>query len=323
MGYENISSSIQEMISARRGSVSVLESFGNYVLNEEVSEIRSELSRIEESGSFSISDITSIMNRINESGADEFTKLLVLEKTFYVFSECNKEFDSVEESVYESVNLGLDTIKFNGDPAKNEEYIALLRETERFVAYSVELMDADFALADDVLVILENVVKNGKDSSAIKKGISDCLNRFDKGNLKYDSDRFKKYYDNFKVFQKKNRTFNNRYSKITMKEKKIIDERLDKVLLGLYQGGIKDWFVFQQFGNKAVKMERMVKVFESLKEIDRDSGLECLERIINPLINYIARSWSATVNNVNYIRKILGIELEDTTRWKIVHKILK
>ena len=108
-----------------------------------------------------------------------------------------------------------------------------------------------------------------------------------------------------------------------MAEKKIIDEKFDKILGNLYTGIVRDWFFFKQFGNKCPKTERLNEAYTKLKEVDRDSAIILAQRVINPMYNYIAKCWSNTVNNVGYMRRILGIELEGSAKWKIVHKIFK
>ena len=194
---------------------------------------------------------------------------------------------------------------------------------DKFVAHLVDLLDADFDIADDILKILESTAKSGKNKEDIDKCISNCLNRFDAGNKKYNQNLYKEYYKKFVKFNRIGRTFNNRYSKITMAEKKIIDEKFDKILGSLYEDKIREWFKFEAFNNDTPKTEKLNNAWLKIKEIDRDKGIELGSRILNPMYNYLARSWSQTVNNVNYMRKILGIEVEDTIKWKIVHAIFK
>ena len=312
---------IQAMLDQRKSELaisSVSESFGEYALSEEANAIREKINNIVISGNCSIVEMNDIITDIRESNLSENTQRILVKKIFEAYSANDVEDIVVEESI-----TLLDNTKFDGDPAKNAEYISLLREMDKFVSHIVDLLDADFDIANDILKLFEDHAKKDKTKEDIQKLLSDCLNRFDAGNKKYNKNLYKEYYEKFVKFNRISKSFNNRYSKITMAEKKVIDEKFDKILATLYGDMVRDWFYFEAFGNKSPKSDRFQQAFLKIKDIDRDSAVNLSQRVINPLYNYIAKCWSNTVQNVNYMRRILGIELEDTAKWKIVHKLFK
>jgi len=311
-----VSESVRAMLEQKQIS-NISESFGDYALSEDAQAIRSRINDIVTKGSCSIVEMNEVITSIKDSNLSESTQRFLVKKIFNIFNEADEE-----EFVEEGIAL-LGNTKFDGDPVKNAEYIALLKEMDKFVAHLVDLLDADFDIADDILNILETSAKSAKNKEDIDKCISNCLNRFDAGNKKYNQDLYKEYYQKFVKFNRIGKSFNNRYSKITMAEKKIIDEKFDKILGTLYGDIIRDWFKFEAFNNDTPKTDKLNAAWLKLKEIDRDKTVELSNRILNPMYNYLAKSWSQTVNNVNYMRKILGIELEDTIKWKIVHKLYK
>ena len=312
---------IQAMLDQRKSELvisNISESFGEYALSEEASVIREKINNIVLSGNCSIVEMNDIITDIRESNLSENTQRILVKKIFEAYS-----VNDVEEMIVEESITLLGTTKFDGDPAKNAEYISLLREMDKFVSHIVDLLDADFDIANDILKLFENHAKKDKTKEDIQKLLSDCLNRFDAGNKKYNKNLYKDYYEKFVKFNRISKSFNNRYSKITMAEKKVIDEKFDKILATLYGDIVKDWFYFQEFGNQTPKSDRFQQAFLKIKEIDRDSAVNLSQRVVNPLYNYIAKCWSNTVQNINYMRRILGIELEDTTKWKIIHKLFK
>ena len=313
---KTIQYSVRAMLEQKQIST-ISESFGDYALSEDAQSIRSRINDIVAQGSCSITEMNEIITSIKDSNLSESTQRILVKKIFNIFNEADEE-EFIEEGI-----AMLGNTKFDGDPVKNAEYIALLKEMDKFVAHLVDLLDADFEIADDILKILETSAKSAKNKEDIDKCISNCLNRFDAGNKKYNQDLYKEYYQKFVKFNKIGRSFNNRYSKITMAEKKIIDEKFDKILGTLYGDIIRDWFKFEAFNNTTPKTDKLNAAWLKLKEVDRDKTVELSNRILNPMYNYLAKSWSQTVNNINYMRRILGIELEDTVKWKIVHKLYK
>ena len=77
----------------------------------------------------------------------------------------------------------------------------------------------------------------------------------------------------------------------------------DKILGTLYGDIIRDWFKFEAFNNTTPKTDKLNAAWLKLKEIDRDKTIELSNRILNPMYNYLAKSWSQTVNNINYMRR--------------------
>lgn len=318
----NLTKSVQAMLEQRKESINVsniAESFGDYALNENTVIIRNKINGIIDKGYCSLSEMNDIISDIRESNLSEISQRHLVRKIFEAYS--SPELRD-EEIVEEGITL-LGSTKFDGDPVKNNEYISLLKEMDKFVAHLVDLVESDFEIADDILKILEDGAKSAKKKEDLEKILSNCLNRFDIGNKKYDQSKYKEYYDKFLKFNKISRSFNNRYSKITMSEKKIIDNKFDKIISSLYGDIVKDWFKFEQFGNTTPKTEKLNEAYLKIKDIDRDSAINISNRVINPMYNYIAKCWSQTINNINYLRRILGIELEGTAKWKIVHKIFK
>ena len=322
---DNVNVSVQAMLEQRKSeiinsSIIVSESFGDYALSEEAASIRARVNEIHESGTCSLEDMNEVITMIRESNLSTAAQKNIIGKVFEMWNTYNIESEVVEEGIF---GLGNSTNRFDGDPAKNAEYIALLNEMDAFITYMVDVMEGDFAVADDILKLFEDAAKKAKKKEDLDKLLSACLNRMDKGNTTYNSATYKKYYDLYVKFNRLSRSFNNRYSKITMAEKKVVDSKFDQILEKLSTGMVRDWFVFQEIGNETPKTDRLNEAYLKLKEVDRDSAVNIANRIINTMYKVISSSWSQTVGNVRYMRKILGIELEVTTNWKIVHKIFK
>lgn len=320
---DNVKKSVQSMLEQRKSEIInsdiiVSESFGDYALSEDAVNIRSKVNKIQESGNCSLDDMNEVITMVRESNLSIAAQKNIVSKVFEMWNA--SETEVVEEGIF---NLGNSANRFDGDPAKNAEYIALLNEMDAFITYMVDVMEGDFAVADDILKLFEDAAKKAKKKEDLDKLLSSCLNRMDKGNTTYNSATYKKYYDLYVKFNRLSKSFNNRYSKITMTEKKVVDAKFDQILEKLSTGMVRDWFVFQEIGNETPKTDRLNEAYLKLKEVDRDTAVNIANRIINTMYKVISSSWSQTVGNVRYMRKILGIELEGTAKWKIVHKIFK
>lgn len=319
----NITESVQAMLEQRKSEISnctvISESFGDYALSEDATNIRAKVNQIHENGTCSLEEMNEIITMVRESNLSLASQKNIVSKVYEMWSNSMDE-TAVTEGIF---NLGNSTNRFDGDPAKNAEYIKLLNDMEAFITYMVDVMEGDFAVADDILKLFEDTAKKAKKKEDIEKLLSSCLNRMDKGNTVYNSSTYRKYYDLYLKFNKLSKSFNNRYSKITMAEKKAVDSKLDQILEKLSSGLIKDWFEFEDIGNKTPKTDRLNDAFLKIKEVDRDSAVNLSNRIISTLYKVLANSWGQTIGNVRYMRKILGIELEGTAKWKIVHKIFK
>lgn len=298
-------------------NVCLAESFGEYVLSEDAVAIRGKINEFEANGASSLVEMCNIISMVNESGLSQDTQRILVSKVMTAYNEAVND-EAVTEGLF---NMG--SHQFDGDPVKNKEYIAMLNEMEKFISYMVDLLEADFALGDDILKIIEDAAKNAKGKEDVQKCLSTCLNRLDKGNTMYDSNTYAQHLDKLHKFQRLSRSFNNKYSKITMSEKKAMDAKFDKILSEISKKNIYDWFKFQDIGNDNPKYQRLFAAYEKLKDIDRDATLELTGRVINPTLNYLATTWTRSVNNVRYMRRILGIEREGSLRWKIVHKLFK
>lgn len=319
----NITESVQAMLEQRKSEISncaaISESFADYVLSEDATNIRIKVNQIQENGTCSLEEMNEIITMVRESNLSISTQKNIVSKVYEMWSNSMDE-TAVTEGIF---NFGNSTNRFDGDPVKNAEYIKLLNDMEAFITYMVDVMEGDFAVADDILKLFEDTAKKAKKKEDIEKLLSSCLNRMDKGNTVYNSSTYRKYYDLYLKFNKLSKSFNNRYSKITMAEKKAVDSKLDQILEKLSSGLIKDWFEFEDIGNKTPKTDRLNDAFLKIKEVDRDSAVNLSNRIISTLYKVLANSWGQTIGNVRYMRKILGIELEGTAKWKIVHKIFK
>lgn len=321
---DNVNESVQAMLEQRKSEIInsssiIYESFGDYALSEDATNIRNRVNEIQENGTCSLEDMNEVITMVRESNLSIAAQKNIVSKIFEMWNTPT-ETEIVEEGI---LGLGNSTNRFDGDPTKNAEYIALLNEMDAFITYMVDVMEGDFAVADDILKLFENAAKKAKKKEDLDKLLSACLNRMDKGNTTYNSATYKNYYDLYVKFNRLSRSFNNRYSKITMAEKKVVDAKFDQILEKLSTGMVRDWFVFTEIGNKTPKTDRLNEAYLKLKEVDRDTAVNIANRIVNTMYKVISSSWSQTVGNVRYMRKILGIELEGTAKWKIVHKIFK
>lgn len=314
---ENVSASVLEIFGESTSNVS--NTLFEFALNEEANFIQDNIDELKES--CGIDDLINMLYIIKEANIEDHSKRILVESlynAYYYGDESNS--DSVIESAF---NFSLTTPQFTGDPVKNKEYIAFLKEIEGLANFLVQLFRNKHKLMNDITDVIDEGGKNSKTSEDIKKVLNKCLNLMDKYNNDFDMKTYQNYIDKLKKFKQLSNTFNNKYSKVTMAEKEVIDAKIDELIDHIGNNYIMDYIQFSDLKNDTPQFDRLYKGWCAMKEIDRDGAVQISDRIINPLLAWFYQNWRDCINNLYYLRSLLGIKLKNTNKWKIVHILLK
>lgn len=314
---KNVSSAVLELFQNNQKSIS--STLFESVLNEEANFIQDNITDLRET--CTIDDLINVLYTIREANIEDRSKRALVESLYntYYYGDT-----SISEAVTESAfNFSFTTPQFTGDPAKNAEYIAFLKEMEGLANFLVKLFRDKHKLMNDITDIIDEGGKNAQTSEDVKKILNKCLNTLDKYNSDLDKKTWQSYMQKLSKFKNLSNTFNNKYSKITMAEKEVIDAKIDELINHIGTNYIMDYVRFTDTNNDTPQYDRLVKGWTALKDVDRDAACELVSRIINPLLQWLYQSWRECIGNLYYLRGLLGLNLKNTNKWKIVHALLK
>lgn len=315
---ENVSSAVLELFQNNQEE-SISSTLFESVLNEEANFIQENIADLREA--CTIDDLINVLYTIKEANIEDRSKRALVESLYDIYHYGDT---SISEAVTEAAfNFSFTTPQFTGDPTKNAEYIAFLKEMEGLANFLVQLFRNKHKLMNEITDVIDEGGKNAQTSEDVKKVLNKCLNLMDEYNNDIDQKTWQSYMQKLSKFKKLSNTFNNKYSKITMAEKEVIDAKIDELINHIGTNYIMDYVKFAELNNDTPQFDRLLKGWEALKEVDRDMGCNIASRVINPLLGWLYQGWRECIGNLYYLRGLLGLKLKNTNRWKIVHALLK
>lgn len=314
---KNISSSVLEMFNTQE---TISNTLFEFALHNEANSISLNIEELRESGC-NIDDLINMLYMIKECNIEDHSKRILVESLYNAYYDGDiSNSESIQEAAFD---FKLTSPQFTGDPAKNAEYIAFLKEMEGLANFLIQLFKNKHKLMNDITDIIDEGGKSAKNSEDVKKVLNKCLILIDKYNNSFDSKTYNSYMGKLSKFKSLSKTFNNKYSKITMKEKEVVDAKLDQLIEHIGSNYIMDYVKFSDLNNDTPQFARIVKGWEALREIDRDLAGQIAGRVVNPLMGWFYQAWRDAIGNLYYLRNLLGIRLKNTNKWKIVHAFLK
>lgn len=262
--------------------------------------------QINESEITSCSEAISFMNNIAETISENTT--LSENQKQYLFEQASQKV----------------VLEFQGNPDKNQEFIDLLNALDDYITICFEhIEDYDKVLRKYGKIIgdLENKIKKegatgSKNLTALKK-ITDDLKKDvadinEEVNSKLKGKNLFKTYDQLKS---KARSFNNKYSQITMEGKKKFVEKYTSSL-NKYLDFIRPWAKGGKEGDDILKSAKnLTMIDETLGTITYNLMLAIMDSVV--------KTYNVQRSNLIVIFRILKIEKEDSFMYKLVNKVLK
>ena len=245
---------------------------------------------------------------ISNSSLSDYSKLNIMKEAVNSMKRQTNYDDEHFGFVSESVIL-----EYQGNPDKNKEFIECLKDLEQLLQFFLD----SISHLDSSLQKLGNIAKDIiKSPKKYKDKLEECRNTVKEYNLWYE-----KAHKNINgqvtwgQFNKKIRKFNNKYSEVTMEEKK----KLDLKLVSFVKDIDKIVTPWAKDGNK---IKEAVKNIEKLEELDKDY-VKTYYNIFDNFYDILLKEANATMSDISYTRKNLGIERENTFVYKAINKLLK
>jgi hypothetical protein len=215
-------------------------------------------------------------------------------------------------SLYESDET---LLEFKGNDVKNQEFIDFLEEIEEICNFNLVKIRK---LADYSEKILNNAKAIAKSGSA--KMFSENIDKSREYAGEYNEwkDKAGRKINaplSFNKFTRSSRSFNNKYSNVTMEEKKKLDAKLRK-----FEKEIRK--LAEPWTNDGEKMDEMCNIADDLYNIDKNYYDVFIRNFVdlNKLFIYEV---NATLDDIGYAYNVLNIKKEKSFLYKAINKIIK
>ena len=288
--------------------------FLDYCLNEKVKEVEANIAKYKETGLGSEEIFTKLAKLADEKCKD--VSAITKEKLVESFLEAYRYRNIYKESLDNDKDTE-QLLEYSGDKYKNEQFKKTLQEVEKYlIAYMKELQ-----LIDGMLTKITGCYSKCKNVNTARKAYTDAIKE-SKATSKSINQMFDDLKDGtnpFTKFQSQAGSFNNKYSTVTLEEKKIFDKKI-KQYVDQINNLIEPWAANGDKNN--AKVQAMIDSVEHFQECMPEL-YEKAAGIPYSWYKYMFKAYRDDIAICYWIRKKLGIEIEGTLKWKIVHALFK
>ena len=288
--------------------------FLNYCLDEEVIDIRHDIEVYRETGIGQLDILKKLAKLTDKKNKrlDDIAKKQVMEAYTEAYNYRNVYNESMSLEVPEKL------LEYAGNDYKNDQFKKTLQEIEKhLIAYVKEI-----EIIDKTLTKFTNSLNKSKNVNSARKAYSDCVKE-GKATVKAINTMYESLnngIDPFTKFKSQAGSFNNKYSTVTMEEKKIFDNKI-KAYIKQIEDHIEPWAAGPDGKNNA-KIQGLCDALDKFQEHMPELHDKATELAMG-WYNYYFKAYQEDMAMCNYIRRKLGIEIEGTLRWKIVHALFK
>ena len=288
--------------------------FLDYCFNEKVKDVESDIAKYRETG-LNQDEIFVKLAKLTDDKCKEINSI-VKEKLMESFLEAFRYRNIYKESLDNDKDTE-QLLEYSGDKYKNEQFKKTLQEIEKYlIAYVKEL-----EILDSMLTNITGLYKKCKNVNSARKAYTDAIKE-GKATAKTINKMFEDLRDGtnpFTKFQNQSKSFNNKYSTVTMDEKKIFDKKI-KEYIDKINDMIEPWSGTKEKNN--AKIQAMIDSVEHFQECMPEL-YEKAAAIPWSWYKYMFKVYREDIAICFWIRKKLGIEVEGSLKWKIVHALFK
>ena len=287
--------------------------FLNFCLNEEAKNLREDITKYKDTGigQEEILKKLAVLTDEKRKDLDNLTKDKLIEAYLDAFRYRNIYMESID-----SDETAEQLLEFSGDEYKNKQFKQTLQEVDKYlIAFIKELQDID-----KLLIKITSLYSKCKNVNTARKAYTDAIKEAEAVNK-----ALKKMFadiDNgispFKKFDKQAGTFNNKYSTVTMEEKKIFDKKI-KEYIKQVNDIIEPWGGGEKNG---VKVQALIDAMNNFRDCMPELS-DKADAIPQGWYKYMFEAYRDDIGVCYWIRKKLGIEVEGSIKWKIVHALFK
>lgn len=292
-------------------------SFLESVLNESAFELSKRIGNFD--GQNRIEFFRSVSEDVEASELQESTKSILISNLCNAIQENSNMFniDALDEAALDSI------LEFKGNETKNEAFKECLKDLENLLTYFISVIEKGLGYMDQILALSKKAKNNPKE---FKKYINE-MDKFADEFVAWKKQASKSICGSvtWKTFASQIKKFNNKYSEITMEEKKALSSKVEKMIDKVFKM-CTPWYDMKRNGKllpgSSAKYEELKNLYKELEKIDK-SYANSVNDIFVDFDKYIGSEINPTLNDMFYVMKALNIQFEDSLRFKLVNKVLK
>ena len=288
--------------------------FLDFCLNEKVKEIKEDIVKYRETG-IGQEDIFKKLAKLTDEKSKAISNL-AKEKLMESYLEAFRYRNIYKESL-DTDNVADTLLEYSGDKYKNEQFKKTLQEIEKyFIAYVKEI-----EILDNMLVKVTGYYNKSKNVNTARKAYTEAVKECKAGAKSINSlfESLNTGTNPFTKFQSQAGSFNNKYSSVTMEEKKMFDSKI-KDYIDNINNIIEPWA--GNDGKNGPKIQALIDSVEKFQENMPELG-DKAAKLPYSYYEYMFKAYKEDMYICQYIRKKLGLEIEGSFKWKIVHALFK
>ncbi|MBR6289262.1 MAG: hypothetical protein IKR19_08005 [Acholeplasmatales bacterium] len=284
-------------------------------LHEDNEEIVENLAQLQLKNSITESEVCDALANISVSNIGSCAKLEAMQKVIDIYAE-SVHLDELNESST--------LLEYAGNPEKNKILIRLMKEMEsRLEEYYEEVIFCVDALDQMAATISKEAKKGDKcNAKTAAYAVEGIYKKVDSKLTSKDYKEYvKKYNTTFSALKKICNSFGVKFNDVVMEDKKAFDNKLAAAVKKVKNNNkVTRWIPTEQGTTQIIK--DLNKDLDTLG-IDNKDAVQNIVKNFQPVYNYTYYAIYGYMGNINYIRKVLGLEKENTIFYKIINKLFK
>ena len=312
---ENIDEQEQTVEETNSYAEFIEHNFLNSFLSESTNEIFDAVNKLKFQNTLDYKDLTDVLVKLEAMDVSDITKVQVMEELTHLYHEWIEAESQVADHAL---------LEYAGDPQKNK----ILRETmvEMEKAFNEYYKEVDFVISslDEIHKIVSDAAKAKKvDAKAASAKVHNVYKKVDSALTTEDYKEYTRVYNTtFRKLANYCRKFSIKFNDVVMEDKKAFDKKLSAAAKKVSENDkFTAWLPSRDTG-RTEKITSFNKALDDLR-IDSKEATDNIIRDVQPIYNYGYSAMVYYIGNINYIRKVLGLEKENTVFYKILNKVIK
>lgn len=284
-------------------------------LHEDTDSITKTITNLQLKDSINEGDVCDALINVQMADIGSQAKLEAMQTIVNIYAE-SVEMDEINESSA--------LLEYAGNPEKNKALIKLMSEMESRLQDYYNEIDFVITALDEIAAIIKREAAKGSKANA-KDAAFKVKSVYDKVDKKLSSpenkEYIKKYNITFSALKNVCKSFGVKFNDVVMEDKKAFDKKLDAAVKK-----VKDNKKFTRWlpasNNTTEAITEFNKDLNTL-EVDNGDAVGQIVKYVQPVYGYAYNIMMGYIYNINYLRRILGLEKEDTVFYKVLNKIIK
>jgi hypothetical protein len=216
-------------------------------------------------------------------------------------------------------------LEYAGNAEKNRLFREVMVEMEKMFAKYYAECDFVITSLDQIVSICEKEAAKKKPDA--KVAATACKKVFDKVEYELTKDEAKEYIRSYNItwakIKKLTSKFSIKFSDVVMEDKKAFDKKLDAAAKKVSENKkFTSWLPCREL-NGTEKVQKLNKALDILDIDSHDATVNIASKYTQPIYGYAYQCLNGYIGNINFLRRKLGLERENTVFYKVLNKVFK